>query len=135
MINLWSPNKGNTLLVPSGTHKNPNYKHLHIICTDVCEAGNCVLVNITTWTNSLCDDTCVLTPEDDAHPFIRRKSWVIYRNAKIEAQSTLIEGVKKNILITQPDISSEALERICAGISASKNTPRKVKKYYKKQTI
>lgn len=117
-----------TLLIPSGPLEDQNRRHLHVVCTDPCAAGNQIIVSITTWTNDLCDDACIL--EAHEHEFLRHKSYVLYRKARIEAASTLDNGVAQGLFMTRAPMNGQTFLRIKNGICRSKQTPRKVKKYF-----
>lgn len=67
------PRKG-TILMPSGTAVDPGRKHLFVVCTDPCTACEQVIVPILTFTNTLCDQTCVISAKE--HEFIKHKSYV-----------------------------------------------------------
>lgn len=125
---LFIPIRSGTLLIPSGTAHDPDRRHLHVICTDPDAQHQVLLVSITTWTNDLCDATCVLNP--GCHEFIRKKSWAFYRKPRIETTSTLINGVKENIFIPKECLAASDFQRLCAGILTSPTTPRKTKAYY-----
>lgn len=88
-----------------------------------------MLASVTTWTNHLCDDACVLGAGD--HPFIKVKSYVIYRKCRIEKCKTLIKGVDEGLLIPRDPFSDDSFTRICEGIEKSKQTPWKMKKAFK----
>ena len=117
-----------TLLIPSGTYHDPDRKHLFVICTDPCEKGLQIIVSISTWTNNLCDGTCVLDPH--VHRFIRHKSYVMYRSARIEKAETLIKGVEQDLFVPHVAFEVHIFERIASGICSSLHTKRQVKRYY-----
>lgn len=117
-----------TLLIPSGPANNADRKHLHIVCTDPCARGLQLVVSITTWTNSLCDSTCILDVGD--HDFIRHQSWIMYRKARLEEAVTLDNGVEQGIFIPRQPMRGEVFDRVAAGICASQHTPRKIKHYF-----
>lgn len=119
--------RAGTLLIPSGPTNDPNRRHLHIVCTDPCENGNQVLVSITTWTNDLCDATCILQSYE--HPWLTRQSYVFYRKARIEAATTLDSGVEQGIFELREAMNAQSFLRVRNGICASPQTPRKVKRY------
>lgn len=119
--------KAGTLLVPSGTAQNPNQKHLHIVCSDVNEAGLVVLVSVTTWTNELCDDTCVLLEHE--HPWLwKPKSYVYYRKADVFEAAALERGVTKGELEVQAPCNGQVFLRVRNGFCKSPHTPRKIKR-------
>jgi hypothetical protein len=120
--------RAGTLLIPSGPTGNANLRHLHIVCTEPCSKGQQLLVSVTTWTNSLCDDACILDVGD--HPFIRHKSWVMYRKARLELADDLDNGVAIGVLVPHQPVADAVFERIVAGICASRSSPYKIKQYF-----
>lgn len=122
------PKIGGTLLIPSGPSHDPDRKHLFVVCSKECAGGNFVLVPISSWVNNLCDPTCKIDVGD--HPFINRKSYAFYRNARVEAGYTLVEGVAKNVFIPHNDVSEQLLNRIREGVTESINTKRKIKRIF-----
>jgi hypothetical protein len=86
-----------------------------------------LIVSVTGWTNNLCDSTTRLAV--GTHRFINKDSYVFYRKARIEFSDVLSRGVDAGIFIPHDPISEEMLIEILAGICASVQTPRKVKRY------
>lgn len=123
--------KAGTLLIPSGPSHNPGRKHLHIVCTDPCQYGLQLIVSVTSWTNDLCDGSCILDVGD--HDWIIHKSWVMYRKTKTESADTLINGLRLGLFSAEACMAGPVFERVCAGILASPHTPRAMKKYYRHQ--
>ncbi|NKL34519.1 hypothetical protein G9X64_04385 [Rhizobium sophorae] len=85
-------------------------------------------MSITTWTNNLCDDACILDVGD--HEFIRHQSWIMYRKARLEEALTLDNGVQRGIFIPRQPMRPEVFDRVAVGICSSQHTPRKIKQYY-----
>jgi len=88
------------------------------------------MVSISTWLNDLCDGSCVL--EKDQHPFIKHKSYVQYRKARIEALKDIKAGIDKGVLIPNHDVNQECFNRVCDGFEKSKFVPWKMKQAWKK---
>lgn len=86
------------------------------------------MVSVTTWTNNLCDGTCLLQAED--HDWLTHQSWVMYRKARLEEATTLDNGVNLGIFIPKPVMKSDVFDRVVAGICESPHTPRKMKSYF-----
>lgn len=102
--------------------------HLWIVITD--GAGTppqIIMVNVSSWRFGI-DDTCVLQPND--HPFMIRKSVVLYQHACLFAERMVPTILRNGIY--QPDISSDVLQRICRGLCESPNTPKKIKDFYER---
>ena len=115
--------------MPSGTYHDPDRRHLFVICTDPDADGKVLLVSITSWTNDLCDATCVL--DAGCHEFIKHKSWAYYRKPRIELVESLIAGVKEDILVPKECLNEDDFARLCKGILTSRHTPRKFAVYFK----
>lgn len=122
------PLKKGTIIIVSGTHHDPGREHLFIICTDVCVKGFHVIVPLTSYVNDLCDGTCIV--ERGEHPFVRKKSYILYRKAEVREASVLIAGVAAKIMRPHDDMNAQTFLRIRNGICRSIHTPRKVKKYF-----
>ena len=73
--------RAGTLLIPSGPSHDPDLKHLHVVCNDTDDDGNNLIVPVASWTNDLCDDTCILLPHE--HDFVRHKSWWFIGTAQL----------------------------------------------------
>ena len=118
-----------TLLVPSGPSNDPDRKHLHIVCNDTDPNGFNLLVPVASWTNNLCDGTCLLLPHE--HPWLTQpKSYVLYRNAELFEAAQLRRGVANKSVIEREDCNAQVFLRVRNGICNSPHTSRKIKKYY-----
>lgn len=120
---------GDTFLMPSGTHHNPNAMHLFVVCSLLRNENEVLLASIATWRNHLCDSTCILTP--GCHPFINRKSYVFYRSSRIEKIADLEFGLGQLHFIEKDPMPAELVERMLDGFLASKQTKRGIKKRLK----
>jgi hypothetical protein len=116
-----------TFLLQSGTHAQPNMKHLHIVCSDTCPLGGNLIVPVSTFYDG-CDNTCELDVGD--HEFIRHLSFVFYANSKVVLAARIDDLVAQNQITLKPDVSGEVFQRVLRGICLSRDTPPKVKKYY-----
>ena len=129
-MTMFLPNRKASILVPSGPAHDPDRKHLFIVLSDpVTDEKVVLLVSISSvkpdrWN----DDSCLLYPGD--HPFIKKNSFVDYSSARIEPGDKLLRGVKAGKLIPQDPVSDDVFERICAGVMASKRTPRNIKQFF-----
>jgi hypothetical protein len=116
-----------SLLVPSGTYHDPEKKHLHVICSNPDANGDVVIVSITSYTNDLCDQTCLLQQHE--HPWLRHLSYVLYRKAEIVSAAALKSGVESGEVIVRDDVKPQTYLRIKNGLCNSTQTKRKVKQY------
>lgn len=115
------------LLVPSGPSHNPNLKHLHIVCCNPNENGDVVIVGITTYTNTLCDQTCILQPND--HTWLTRESYVLYRNAEVVSGTALQARIDDGEVLERDEMNAQAFLRVRNGVCNSPHTKRKVKRF------
>lgn len=120
--------RAGTLLIPSGPSHDLSRRHLYVVCTDPCENGDQLIVSVTTWTNNLCDGTCILQAHE--HEWLTHQSYVFYRKARIEAARTLDNGVAQGIFEPRGEMNRQTFLRICNGICRSSQTPRKIKRYF-----
>ncbi len=110
------------LLVPSG----PGL-HLHVVVSDPCQAKQVALLCISTIRPSKYDQTCVVKAGE--HPFVTADSYVVYRNARVTDAAHLEHCVNKGDWPLRTPASLPLVQRMCAGIAASKFTPRYVIDY------
>lgn len=126
----WEPNEKGTLLIPSGTYHDPDRKHLFIICAANDNRDALFLATLAKWRNSLCDDTCILYAGE--HPFIKAKSYIMYRNTRVERTDVIKNGIENGDIIPKDPFESGPFWRICYGVRVSKQTPRKLKNLFGK---
>lgn len=129
-MTMFLPNRKASLLVPSGPDHDPDRKHLFIVLSDpVTDEYVVLLVSISSVKeNRWNDPSCLLYPGE--HPFITKNSFVDYSSARIEPADKLLRGVQSGQLIAQSPVSQEIFERICAGVMASRRTPRHIKRFF-----
>ncbi len=109
------------------TQLDPHKKHLHVICSDPDSTGNLVIVSIATYTNDLCDQSCVLQAHE--HRWLNRKSYVLYRKAEIVSAAALQARIDSDEIIERDDVNAQVFLRIKRGLCNSPQTKRKVKRY------
>lgn len=117
-----------TILIPSGPSNDEGRKHLFVICTDPCAAGQQLLVPISKMVNDLCDETCILQKYE--HEFLSHVSYAFYRKSRIEYVYTLKNGVEEGLFTLKAPFNGQTFIRIKNGICLSPHTPRKVKFYF-----
>lgn len=120
--------KAGTLLIPSGPSHDVNRRHLHVVCNDADETGHCLLVGITAYSNSLCDDTCVLEPSE--HPWLWKRSYVLYRRARKWESSAILRGISSGKIEVRDDMNAQTFLRVKNGVCRSPHTSRKIKRYF-----
>lgn len=132
---LFMPYRRATLLIPSGTPKAPNLKHLFILLTDPVARADGVSESLFVPVTSVrpgayFDSSCVLYPGD--HPFIKWQSSVNYSLARIEDAQKLVNGVKQGVFEPKAILSGDIFARVCRGLSISKHTTPKVLQFYER---
>ncbi len=120
-----------TLLIPSGPPSDPSRKHLFICLTDPAgDAKETLMVSISTLRDGFpADETCRLFEDD--HQFIKHKSFVDYRSARIIAAETLVKGVNQGQLIAMETLESSVFARVCYGLTQSPLAAPKFLEFYR----
>lgn len=129
-MTMFLPNRKASLLIPSGPATDPDRKHLFIVLSDpVTDEYVVLLVSISSVKpNRWNDQSCLLFPGD--HPFITKDSFVDYSTARIEEADKLLRGVKAGKLVPHSPVDQSVFDRICAGVMASRRTPRNIKRFF-----
>lgn len=129
---MFIPFKKATLLIPSSPNNLKEINHLFIILTNPPNSekqAKVLLVNVSTvYNNHVFDDACII--ESGEHPFIKRRSFIYYRYARIEEASILIKEVKSGKFIAHEAISDSLYEKIIIGLLKSKFIPIKYQDFY-----
>lgn len=122
------------LLIPSGPASDPNRKHLFVCLTDAFgDDKETLIVSASTFRAGLpADQTCFLFPGD--HDFIKHKSFIDYRNARITAASKLANGVKNGLFVAMDTLDSSIFARVCYGLEQSPFTALRVLDFYQRAT-
>lgn len=125
----WQLCAGATLLMPSGNEGD----HLYIVLNDPRPFENrgnnlwVVLVNLSSVREGVPHDaTCVLEPGE--HPFVSRRSFVFYRNARIEQESHVLQLTQNGLFKPHDPMSAGVLQKIKAGLYESPHTKREFKR-------
>lgn len=120
----WHPRPGDCLLIDSG----PTGKHLFIIVLEAIDGGQHQFISFPVCTvrdHARIDDACIVRPGE--HSFIKSESFIEYRNARVDSVAHLTKCVKAKTFIPHDQASEELMEKIKAGISASKFIGRYIK--------
>ena len=124
-MDKWTCIPGATLIIPSG----PRGKHLFIILNEPKDfAGHInssVLVNVSSVRKAPYDDTCILEPGN--HPFIRQRSYIAYRHARVERAESLAQKVNASLFTPHEPLDDELLKRVQNGLYKSPQTRRFLK--------
>lgn len=126
----YTPNKGCTLLIPSGTAARPDTKHLFFALTNPCVGNQHLLVSASSIRDGRVHDaTCELAVGD--HPFIEAKSYIFYAKPIQLPHQGIIKCVSSAIYVAKEDCNPEVFARIRAGLTESPMTPRWAKEYFR----
>ena len=121
------PTKGKCFLIPSGPHEDG--KHLFVIISNKCPADCHLLMSITSVEpGEYYDPACLLRAGD--HPFIKHLSFVMYSKAVIIPHDDIVKQVRDFGFLIKEDATNEFVEKIRAGIAASKRVAKKIKAYF-----
>jgi hypothetical protein len=126
----YEPARAKTLLIPSGTERDPNKKHLFVILTDACRDGQHLLVSLSRVKEGVHYDTaCVFEPGE--HAFVRERSFAAYRLARIESAQHLIRCVDSWYFTPKEDMPLPLLQRMCDGLERSEFIAQRIVTYYR----
>ena len=116
---------GSTLIIPSG----PVGKHLFIILNKPKDfagyVNSSVLVNVSSIRNAPYDYTCILEP--GSHPFIKHRSFVAYRHARVDREESLIQKVSASLFTPHEPLDDKLLKRVKTGLYDSPQTRKFLK--------
>lgn len=116
----WQAVAGATLLMPTG----PTGDHLHVVLNDPKQFPgygshlSIVLVSVSTVRTGIpYDDTCVLSP--GCHAFVKDKSYVVYRRARIEQVLHVAQLVERGLFKPHSPFTPQLLTLIAVGLKSS----------------
>jgi len=117
--------QGSTFINKQYGRRSP---HLWIVISDpTFDSNSVVIVNVTSWRTRatfLNDTSCVINAGE--HPFIDKKSYIYYRDAKVTSEDNIQNALAGGALSPDEDCSSELLGKILLGAAQSQHTPIKV---------
>ena len=127
--------RGSALWMPTPRPRNNSLKHLFVALTDpVSVAGypspGVLLVNLSSiYEGRDVDGACILQPGD--HARITRPSYAVYRLARIDRVDALVEDIESGHIEVLEPVVPYVIDRICAGLEASPNTPEEIMAFYR----
>jgi hypothetical protein len=122
--------RGNTLLIPSGTPREPDKKHLFVVLTDECKDGFHLLVSISTIRpNVFHDPACIIKAGE--HPFIAMDSYAAYRLSQTTGAAHIVKCVDGWLYMKKEPASDVLLQRLCDGVETSQFAPARIQNYYR----
>jgi len=121
--------RGNALLIPSGTHSDPNRKHLFVVLTDACAAGAHLLVSLSSIKPNVFHDPACLVAAGE-HPFVTVDSFVEYRLARTIDAAHIVKCVAGWVYTPREPVTPALLQRTCDGIEQTRFVPKRIHAYY-----
>ena len=73
------------------------------------------------------DGTCVL--EAGAHSFVKHRSFVFYRNARIEQENHILQLTQQGLFKPHDPMPEDVFQRIKSGLFDSPHTKREFKRF------
>lgn len=129
---MYTPLRRGTLVFLSGPAS-----HLHIVMNDpvvnpLTQLPSVVLVNISSVREGVrYDDTCILTPENCPHSFVRWPSYVLYADSYVKGIDDIMQKVEVGEFGTREPLPEHAFQLVRQGFDVSKRVPLKVKRFLK----
>lgn len=110
---------GATVLIESGPPQDPSRKHLYVVVgRQSGPPAQVLVVPVSSIRTRHYDKTTVLNP--GVHSFIRRASYINYRDAQQKSEKAIESGIRNGSLVAKEDINDEVLEQIRHGFRTSK---------------
>jgi hypothetical protein len=114
--------------------RNGPARHLNVIITNPDDERNFLVVPICTYQEingkplPNQDESCLLSA--GCHPFIKKKSYALYRKAKAVSFQTLYNGFRKGVFTKQPDMTKEVIQDLQRGAELSRFFPEELKLFF-----
>ena len=125
-----------TLLLPTFTGDNDDLKHLFFLLTDPCFDGELNQENAILLVN--CSSVKPDKPHDNAcyieqgeHEFIKHRSYIVYKQARIETLEKIERGISTGRFIKKEIINDELYKRILKGAFTSSHIERRYIRFIK----
>lgn len=126
----FAPSPRCTLLIPSGTPRDPTKHHLFVILTPRCDNHSHLLVPICSIVDGIrFDQTCLL--EAGCHEFLVRRSYVLYSKCDNVHHVRLVDLVEKQYYHVKDQLEQRFFDEVCDGVLTSPFTPRWARNYYR----
>lgn len=124
-----------TILIPSGIEGACDNKHLFVVLNDPYgDEGLVLLASFSTYkpTVYFCDPTCIVQPNETAHPFIRTTSFIRYQKLRIEPVARVQVGLSTGLFEQREEIEEDIFQRIQQGVFSSDFSSKKAKRLLKR---
>lgn len=105
-----------------------NVRHLRIVISDPNENNEFLTVSVDTLRSEYQDKSCVIEPGE--HKFIRHKSFVNYKYARVISFAKIVNGEKAGLFIRKENVSAELLLRIQNGAKISRNLRNEFRSWF-----
>lgn len=129
-MDLYSFDERDALLIPT-----PEIGHLFTVITNPWQyegSKKVILVNFSSIKrNRPFDQTCIVRADEFAHEFLTRDSFVIYKFARLQEESKLVELRRDGRIALRGRVSNDCFSRIAAGIQRSDETAEDIKVAYR----
>lgn len=103
-------------------------RHFRIVISDPNEDNEFLTVPVDTFRSDFQDKSCLI--EKDEHSFIKHRSFVNYKFAKVLSFAKIFNGLRSGLFIKKEDVSPELLSRIQNGAKISKNLRNELKVWF-----
>jgi hypothetical protein len=117
-----------TFLVPSGSKRDAEAHHLHVVSTPPCVNNQVLLLTVSTIREGVWHDPTRILPAG-CHPFIGSESFINYRFSIIKRCDVITNMVDGWVYHTKADFPANLTDGILAGARESEMTPRYVLDY------
>lgn len=111
-----------TFLIPSGSLKNADGLHLHIVATAPCQYEHCLLLTVSTIREGIWYDP-TRTLEAGCHPFIKEPSYVNFAFSVVKKCASITKMVDGWVYHPKPDFPHDLTEYVLSGARESEMTP------------
>jgi len=125
---IFLPLRRATILVPSGPSTDPDRLHLHVLVAQM--ETDWLLVSLSSVPEGFRFDGTTVAAVGE-HPFVRQRSYIAYRHARIESQQTLLNGVNSGAFLPREAVPNELFGRICSGFDFSPFCTPYIREFYR----
>lgn len=109
------------------------YNHLYVVCSNTAaDQSRVVLVSFTTFKPK--EETCCMVQPGE-HAFVKRRTCVRYKDARIATVSDLLVLVDKQLMQKRDPVSADLLDRIRKGAAQSDYLPEECRKVLQDQKL
>ena len=121
--------KGQSFLVPDKNIQGDTF-HLHVIISNPDDDDNVLAVPVCTYSDKPWQDTSCLLPAG-CHPFVNKRSYISYQNAKEMSLVKIFNGIQKGLLIRKDDFDMRFVQDMQKGAESSMSLPNKFSRFFK----